>query len=605
MPNPRNRKSQRGFVLILQSVMMTVTIAAAGLAVDVGTLYMIKARLSAAVDAAALAAGRSVNLAQTLSQAQTAATTTADQFFAANFPNGYLNSSFTGGSSYTPTVTLTQETDVNGNPDGILDFNVSATANAPTYFMRIFGNSSVPVTSGGTASRRGLVMMMVLDISSSMNTPTSPTACAEMISAAQNFITLFSPYDTIGLITFNLTASLTYAPSTNYGSGTLNSDIGAITCGSNTNTISALNYAYQQIKSVNLPLAENVILLFTDGSPNGILAAFPLRTSADSRYGPAQVTPTPSSGNCKDVGPTDPYLSSIGVTENEEQICPSMPAVCSSAGTVTGAIAQWGDQDSWGATTYGLAAPTDKDSVTYPTTCGSLTVNYPYGCTSCTAEGPTGTNIRQMIAYIPDTDKYGNNLHGVTATCTSGCPADVIGGLVTRDNWLYQVNNECSPDSSLSPLCKNVGDLWTNHSTTGTGSNFFTSGAYSSGCTSNGMGTNGCFRPDQPNSIVAASMNGTMSQAYTIRSDTTYHPIINVIYLTGNGTDSVDREFLPIVANYPTIPALPYDPTSYVPYTNPAYQTGQETGKYLVTADKTQLTSLFAQMASELLRLSK
>jgi hypothetical protein len=39
-------------------------------------------------------------------------------------------------------------------------------------------------------------------------------------------------------------------------------------------------------------------------------------------------------------------------------------------------------------------------------------------------------------------------------------------------------------------------------------------------------------------------------------------------------------------------------------YANPAYQAGQETGKYLVTADKNALTGLFAQLASEVLRLS-
>jgi len=104
---------------------------------------------------------------------------------------------------------------------------------------------------------------------------------------------------------------------------------------------------------------------------------------------------------------------------------------------------------------------------------------------------------------------------------------------------------------------------------------------------------------------VAASMNGAMDQANTIRSDTTYHPVIHTIYLTGNSTDSVDREFLPIIANAATITALPYDPANFAPYANPAYQTSQETGKYLVTSDKTQLTSLFAQLASEVLRLSK
>jgi hypothetical protein len=66
----------------------------------------------------------------------------------------------------------------------------------------------------------------------------------------------------------------------------------------------------------------------------------------------------------------------------------------------------------------------------------------------------------------------------------------------------------------------------------------------------------------------------------------------------------VDREFLAIVANAPQITPLPYDPLTYVPYMNPAYQTTQETGKYLVTADRNALNGLFAQLASEVLRLS-
>jgi hypothetical protein len=96
-----------------------------------------------------------------------------------------------------------------------------------------------------------------------------------------------------------------------------------------------------------------------------------------------------------------------------------------------------------------------------------------------------------------------------------------------------------------------------------------------------------------------------MSEAFRIRADATYHPVIHTIYLTGNGTDSVDREFLPIVANTPLITALPYDPVGFVPYNNPAYQTSQEQGKYLVTADRNKLQSLFAQLASEVLRLSQ
>jgi len=433
------------------------------------------------------------------------------------------------------------------------------------------------VSDSGTASRRGLVLMLVLDQSSSMNTAADPitglTACQAMKQAAQNFITLFSPYDYVGLVTFDITAHLVYAPSTSYGSGTLNTDIGNIVCQSNTNTISALELAYQQIRAVNLPLAKNTIMLFTDGSPNGVSAAFPLRTRVDSRWGPALANPAPPgqagatfghNNSCSDVGPQDAN------NVNEEAICVNMPAVCTAAGTVTGTLSQWGGQDSWGASSYGLAPPTDSDPTpTFPATCPG-------------AAGAS-TNVRQYIANIPNTDIYGNSLLGF------------------RDNWLFQTNQLCSPDPNVQPNCKNTGDLWANHPGIGSGSNFFPSTAIYT----NANVYPNQLRPDQPNSIVAASMNGTVNEAFKIRADATYHPVINVVYLTGNGTDSVDREFLPMVANTAFITALPYDPLSFVPYANPAFQTDQEQGTYLVTADRNQLQSLFAQLASEVLRLSQ
>ncbi|HUA84636.1 MAG TPA: vWA domain-containing protein [Bryobacteraceae bacterium] len=605
----RNRK-QRGFALMLYAIMLTFIVAAGGLALDVGSIYMIRARLAAATDAAALAAGRSVNLADTVSAATTAATTVAEQFFTANFPTGYFN------TEGTPTVTpaFNQETDVNGNPTGVLDVTVSASVKAPTYFMNIFHVSSVNVGANSTASRRGVVMMIVLDQSSSMNTPTTPTACASMIQATQNFITLFSPFDTIGLVTFDLTVHLPYPPSSSWGDGTLNTDIGNIVCQSNTNTIGALELAYQEIKAVNLPLAENTIVLFTDGSPNGVTAYFPVRVNGssgkgDTRWGPAGPTsagfPAPPSqpGSVSGYNGATPSCGGTTAANTgaqdangvyDESPCYQMPTMsCTSGDTVLGALGQWGDQNSYGGTTYGFAQPSDYSGVSpaalYNTPSFSSSV-----CATAASQA-IGTYIRQYIAYIPNSDVYGNVLNNGPAASGTSSYGTIVGGYDTRSEWLFQVNSLCSPDSTVSPNCKNTGGPWSGFSTTGTGSNFFPAGTQYAGY----------LRPDQPNSIVAASMNGTMNAANTIRSDTTFHPTINVIYLTGNGTDSVDREFLPIVANYPTIPALPYDPTSYTAYTNPAYQTDQETGKYFVTADKTQLTSLFAQLASEVLRLSK
>ena len=65
-------RKRRGFILLTHAVMLLFTIAMVGLAVDAGTMYVIKGRLSSAVDAAALAAGRSVNLADTVAAAATA-----------------------------------------------------------------------------------------------------------------------------------------------------------------------------------------------------------------------------------------------------------------------------------------------------------------------------------------------------------------------------------------------------------------------------------------------------------------------------------------------------------------------------------------------------
>ena len=81
-----------------------------------------------------------------------------------------------------------------------------------------------------------------------------------MVAAAQNFVTLFSPFDQIGLITFDLTPKWWMPPTAPISRVTAN--IGHITCGSNTNTITALDMAYQQIKAINKPLALNTIVLF-------------------------------------------------------------------------------------------------------------------------------------------------------------------------------------------------------------------------------------------------------------------------------------------------------------------------------------------------------
>jgi Mg-chelatase subunit ChlD len=112
------------------------------------------------------------------------------------------------------TATFTQSA-----TSGLLTVAVTANVQAPVYFMRILGFQNITISNAGSATRRALVVMLVLDVSGSMQSSTyqGETACDYMKTAATNFTTNFSAYDYMGLITFDSTAHLTYAPTTDWG----------------------------------------------------------------------------------------------------------------------------------------------------------------------------------------------------------------------------------------------------------------------------------------------------------------------------------------------------------------------------------------------------
>ena len=85
--------------------MAVIVIPMISLAIDGCIWDWAKAKLSAAVDAAAFAAGRS--LSPGAGNFQSAAQSTAYEYFAANFPTGWLGTSVVGGQ---PTVTPVQNT---------------------------------------------------------------------------------------------------------------------------------------------------------------------------------------------------------------------------------------------------------------------------------------------------------------------------------------------------------------------------------------------------------------------------------------------------------------------------------------------------------------
>jgi Flp pilus assembly protein TadG len=590
----RNLRERKGMAIILAALMLAFTIPVVGLAVDAGLLFVVKGRLSAAVDSAALAAGRALNLGNDLATVQASALASANRFFDANFPAGYLG---TAADGRTVTADFQLQRDASNNPTGILIISVTGTVNSPTYFMRIFGVNGVDVSATGTATRRNLVMMMLLDQSGSMGSrvtsgipttlPSNAKACDAMVQAAAGFVDYFSPYDTVGLVTFNAQAAVTYAPSTNFknsGSSGINSKIGAINCSGSTATTAAIHLSGDQVFGVGQKLAMNTIVLFTDGMPNGVVANFPTRTQVDTRLGPGKTysslpsntllrfrdPSTPSGSNplwVKDASaPANNYINCT--TTDGPNLCYKLPlpATGTTPATAYGQISQ-GSFDDNENTGSGLIKAYSTDTLgTFPT---NFNAN---GSNKVTA---------QNIAYIPDVDAFGNSNRG------------------NWDNWHYHANNQCAPTSvSITPgssRCKDIGGTWAAYPT-GAGSNFLPSpspyAAY--------------LRPELGNSIAAAGMNASVDQARRIRADTDYNIMFNAIYLLGNdAADPAEREFLPRVVNLQMIPPLVYQPIGTAPITNTGYIPAQQTGMFVATADVRELNYVFAQIASSLLRLSQ
>src|SRR5689334_20326333 len=80
---------REGAVAIIFGLCAIPAVIAAGMAIDVGRVYMVKIRLGAALDAAALAVGSETN------QTQTQLTSDLQNYFTANYPSSALGNNVT------------------------------------------------------------------------------------------------------------------------------------------------------------------------------------------------------------------------------------------------------------------------------------------------------------------------------------------------------------------------------------------------------------------------------------------------------------------------------------------------------------------------------
>jgi len=354
---------------MLTMMVAVVMLPLVGLAIDGSVLYLIQARLSAAVDSAALAGARSLSVGLDLTSQTASATTTAQNYFSANFPTGYWN-----------TTNLTLNTTVAQTAYKTRTVSMQATVTVPLTFMQLLGKSGSTVAAQGQTSRRDVVMILVLDRSSSMQ---YAGVCPTMIAAAQSFIGDFSnARDMLGLVTFMDGYNLSYAPTINFASNSpsLNTVLGNLQCYGDTSTAAGLNQAYVQLQAINEPGALNLIVFFTDGHPNGVSANFPVKTQTDTRY------------------------SSF----NTGSLVSYPPSGCTSTTTLLGEVAEWSGEPapSTGYTEGLFAITSPSDSTTSEQVAGGLN-----GC----AMPASQAEMRQDIAYVPATDSYGNATTGYQA----------------------------------------------------------------------------------------------------------------------------------------------------------------------------------------------
>jgi len=421
---------QRGIALIFLAVGLTLILLMVALAIDASYLYTVRAKLSASCDAAALAAARSLNVGLTMAEQEASARARALAFFDGNFPEGTMN-----------TRNRTVSVDVAETALRTRTVSVHASVVMPTYFLRLAGFNTINVTAEGTASRRDVNLILVLDRSGSM---ASSGACEPMKAAARSFVSRFAEgRDRLGMISFSGAWNLSFAPSKNFktSSPTLDSVISGINCVGGTNSASAISEAYNQLRAINEPGALNLILFFTDGNPTGLTATYKIRKYSDVY----------AKSTCYDIhGHANTYPDWFDSVQDRVGVLiglgnrPTDSPTSKPVGLFNRYVPTPGTTDSI------INGPTNSDTSRQ-------------GCAFASSQ----SNAYKDVAYVPDADYYGNNTRsgyysGLPAF-TSGAYAGKIRSdrsdsvLMASTNATHNAAKRIRQDSALSPVFYVIG----------------------------------------------------------------------------------------------------------------------------------------------------
>ena len=574
------RNGEKGASLFVTvAALVWIVIPMLGLFIDLGILYSVKARLQAAVDGAALAAARALNLGQDTSAQAASAQQNAVNWFYANFPNGNW-------ATYS-TVMTTSNVSVVDSPSSanLRVVTVTASTDVPTWFMKYLGFNFTNLTATGQASRKDMVAMLVLDRSGSMcsvngadpnpdpcNKANTDTPCSAMIGYAKDFTGSFAEgRDKIGLLTFADGYYLESAPTTNFqsvlgytnesgsGSGTIDN----ISCNGGTGTAAAMSMAYNELYKIAEPGAMNLIMLMTDGLPNTLVYNYYATPGTKSTLA------LKSSSLCKDAS-GNPVASGWNTSTSARGWLPA-------SGSISAGISM-----NSNGTGYMSDIPNSTIGAFYTADPSEVAEDGPY----------------QIVMFDPrqtsdSNNNQGNSIYVSTTGGSPTAPGCVFSNSGDQDTnysdfaWLPSQDvfgNQVAPANEYTSL-----------SLTGS-ENILTGPTYQGGFYSSNDWT----------AAHAAALNATDNSAYNIRTNATLPAYIFTIGLGGNHGNPPDPVLLQRMANDPNGDQFNNPPTYSACSTEPTCinYPNQPQGTFYYSPSAATLGQAFLQMASQILRLS-
>lgn len=533
--------SQNGTALLIGTMSMVFVIPMLGLAIDAAYIYGLKTRLQSGVDGAALAAARALSLGENTASQADRARQNAVNWFYANLPEGNWATSNTMMDQ-----SMVQVFDDPNNPS-LRNVNVTASTLAPTWFMKWLGYENIELTATGNASRRDVVIMLLLDRSTSMNMAPG-NACQAMKDAAKLFTGQFAPgRDRIGLVSYSDGTYLHSPPTTDFqhvlgyenSLGSATGAIDTVQCTGGTNSAQAISVAYNELYKTALPGALNLIMFETDGLPNSLTLRWWDEASQQGGFNNLG-----SSTGCRDNNSQTKGAGGWAAANSERNW------IASDSDMNQGGTGFWPNIQ---AGTYGVLWTSD-------TTASFLALGNP---------------------WHPHGNAYGLPGDRLSTSQTPGCRFNGSMGNVTDFAWMPPTDvfgNELNPTGAYLPVTMSGGKVAFSGTTSSKWHNFRN-----------------------------AAFNATDHAARRARANPTLPVSMFVVGLGGYAQAPPDLTLLQRLANDPRGDAF-NNPPAYQPCAATpgcVYHPDEPSGSLLYSTDQSFLRQAFLQLSSQILRLSE